>query len=183
MANMLMRRCFIGTRFPAVFRTTVLTPTIANSFKTMVPLASDVKTPIQKWGWEYLQRQKSLGRPLSPHLTVYQPQLTWMVSGLHRISGTVMGVAASLFIIGLTAMPFDFPQLIEWIRQLGLPVFLTAAVKWCIAWPITFHTINGVRFLAFDMAKGTAIKTVYKTGWTVVGLSIVIATILTFWSK
>ncbi|KAK6035492.1 hypothetical protein COOONC_27003, partial [Cooperia oncophora] len=36
-----------------------------------------VKTPIQEWGWAYLQRQKALGRPIAPHLTVYKPQLTW----------------------------------------------------------------------------------------------------------
>ena len=39
----------------------------------------EIKTPIQQIGWEYLMKQKSLGRPISPHLTIYKPQLTWMV--------------------------------------------------------------------------------------------------------
>lgn len=37
-----------------------------------------------------LNEQRSL-RPNSPHLTVYQPQLTWVLSGLTRMTG----VAAS----------------------------------------------------------------------------------------
>ena len=52
--------------------------------------ATDSKTAVQKFGWEYLQRQEKSGRPLSPHLNIYKPQLTWMLSGFHRISGCVM---------------------------------------------------------------------------------------------
>lgn len=26
-------------------------------------------------------------RPLSPHLTIYQPQITWYMSGFHRFTG------------------------------------------------------------------------------------------------
>jgi hypothetical protein len=43
-------------------------------------------------------------RPLSPHLTIYQPQLTWYMSGLHRITGvyisgctTINGSQSQLF--------------------------------------------------------------------------------------
>ncbi len=40
--------------------------------------------------WEYLKKQEQTGRPLSPHLSIYKPQLTWYASGFHRISGCVM---------------------------------------------------------------------------------------------
>lgn len=55
------------------------------------------KTSIQEFGFEYLKRQRSLNRPLSPHLTIYKPQITWMMSGLHRICGSIIG--GSNFII------------------------------------------------------------------------------------
>lgn len=51
---------------------------------------SEAATPVQKFGFEYLKKQKSLHRPLSPHLTIYKPQLTWMLSGAHRFSGCLM---------------------------------------------------------------------------------------------
>lgn len=35
----------------------------------------------------------------------------------------------------------------------------------------------------FDMAKGTDIKTVYKTGWGVVGLAAIIALVICLWPR
>jgi len=55
-----------------------------------IRLAHAQKTPVQNFGWQYLQRQQALGRPLSPHLNIYKPQLTWLISGGHRIAGCVM---------------------------------------------------------------------------------------------
>ena len=34
------------------------------------------------------ERRKVFQRPTSPHLSIYQPQLTWTLSALHRITGT-----------------------------------------------------------------------------------------------
>jgi len=152
-----------------------------SSLKTSVLRFTHEKTAVQKWGWQYLLRQQKLKRPISPHLTVYKPQLTWMLSGLHRILGTAMVGAIAVLSIGLMVAPFDFPQLIEWIRQLGLHPAIVYAVKWMIAWPLTFHAINGVRFLGFDVAMGMDLRSVYKTGWLVVGISIAFATLIAFY--
>jgi len=146
-----------------------------SSLKYCAPLASAAKTPVQEWGWEYLQRQKQLKRPIAPHLSVYKPQLTWMVSGLHRISGTVMGGAVVVAAVTLMVAPFDFISVVEFIRGLGLPGPVTFAIRYIIAWPIIFHALNGARFLGFDLGKGMAIGDVYKSGWAVVFLSIFLA--------
>ena len=39
---------------------------------------------------ELLRQQRKL-RPVSPHLTIYQPQITWYLSGAHRITGVAVG--------------------------------------------------------------------------------------------
>lgn len=39
---------------------------------------------------ELLRQQRKL-RPVSPHLTIYQPQLTAILSSLHRITGVAVG--------------------------------------------------------------------------------------------
>jgi succinate dehydrogenase/fumarate reductase cytochrome b subunit len=57
---------------------------------------SEAQTQIQKFGFEYLKKQKSMNRPLSPHLNIYKPQLTWMLSGAHRVSGSIMGGSKAL---------------------------------------------------------------------------------------
>lgn len=46
---------------------------------------------MQEYGYAYLKQQKKLQRPISPHLTIYQPQLTWLLSGAHRFAGCLMG--------------------------------------------------------------------------------------------
>ncbi|KAJ9118124.1 hypothetical protein QFC22_004025 [Naganishia vaughanmartiniae] len=37
-----------------------------------------------------LLNEQRLRRPNSPHLTIYQPQLTWYLSGLNRITGSAL---------------------------------------------------------------------------------------------
>ena len=37
-------------------------------------------------------RSQRLGRPISPHFTIYQPQLTWYMSIAHRITGAALAV-------------------------------------------------------------------------------------------
>ncbi|KAK6745245.1 hypothetical protein RB195_011766 [Necator americanus] len=146
----------------------------------------DVKTPIQEWGWAYLMRQKKLGRPISPHLTVYQPQLTWMVSGLHRVTGCVMAGVLLFGSIGFAALPFNFTQFVEYIRSWHIPPIITSVFKFVIAFPIIFHTLNGIRFIGFDLAKGVDnTKAIYKSGYLVLGLSAIIAAavVVNAWPK
>lgn len=38
-----------------------------------------------------LLRQQRKVRPISPHLSIYQPQLTWYGSAAHRITGCAIG--------------------------------------------------------------------------------------------
>jgi len=148
---------------------------IARQIQTSAVLTSDEKTPIQKFGWEYLVKQESSGRPLSPHLSVYKPQLTWMLSGFHRIAGCVMAGTLLVGGVGFWVLPLDFTTFVEFLRSLNLPCAITAAFKFIIAFPIAFHTLNGIRFMGFDLAKGTDIQSVYRSGWLVVGLSAIIA--------
>ncbi|VDN54817.1 unnamed protein product [Dracunculus medinensis] len=125
--------------------------------QTSAQSKSAAKTPIQIWGWNYLMRQRALKRPISPHLQVYKPQLTWMVSGFHRMTGCAMAGTLLIGGVGFALLPLNFTIFIEFIRGLGLPWIITDAFKFIIAYPIVFHTLNGIRFIAFDCALGTDI--------------------------
>jgi succinate dehydrogenase (ubiquinone) cytochrome b560 subunit len=52
------------------------------------------------------------------------------------------------------------------------PMLLKVAAKFAVAMPFTFHSINGVRHLVWDLGKNFKNKTIVATGWTVVGLSV-----------
>jgi len=47
-----------------------------------------LQTPAK--GQEILLKQRA-NRPISPHLTIYQPQITWYLSSVHRVSGVLLG--------------------------------------------------------------------------------------------
>jgi succinate dehydrogenase (ubiquinone) cytochrome b560 subunit len=47
-----------------------------------------------------LLRQQRLVRPKSPHLTIYEPQLTWLMSGFHRFTGCAVGAGEFFTCLG-----------------------------------------------------------------------------------
>lgn len=48
-------------------------------------------------------------------------------------------------------------------------------IKFGVAWPFTYHSFNGVRHLMWDTGRELDNKGVQRTGWAVVGLSVVSA--------
>ncbi|KAF9113546.1 cytochrome b subunit of succinate dehydrogenase, Sdh3p [Mortierella sp. AM989] len=122
-------------------------------------------------------------RPIAPHLTIYQPQLTWYMSLFHRATGGALAVGfyggAIAYAVGpLVGLGFDSATVVSTIAT--LPVAAKVAGKFIVAYPFTYHTFNGIRHLLWDTAKGLTLKGVYATGYTVLGLSTVSAVALAF---
>lgn len=114
------------------------------------------------------------GRPLSPHLQVYKPQLTSVLSILHRITGVVMAFGTFVFVWWLVAVAlggeaYSILQDIfsSWFGRLLL-------FGWSFA--LFYHLCNGIRHLFWDIGKGFDLTTAYRSGWIV----ITSATFLTF---
>ncbi len=115
-------------------------------------------------------------RPLSPHLSIYRPQLTSMTSILTRITGNALLVTALLIVWWFLAAAtssgyFDMVNglLTSWFGDLVL--FLSL-------WGIWYHLLAGLRHLYWDSGRGLEIETAEKLGWGVIGGSVVL-TILT----
>lgn len=115
-------------------------------------------------------------RPLSPHLTVYRPQLTSMTSILTRISGNALLLGALLVVAWLLAAAtsvsaFDTVNgfVTSWFGDLIMLGSL---------WALWYHTLAGVRHLIWDQGYGLEIETAEKLGWAVIVGSVVL-TILT----
>ena len=111
-------------------------------------------------------------RPLSPHLQVYRPQITSMLSFSHRISGVVLGAGALLLTWWLVAAvegpeSFDEVQTIigSWYGRLLIFGFTLA---------FYFHLCNGVRHLFWDLGYGLELRSVYRSGWVVMVLTVVL---------
>ena len=115
-------------------------------------------------------------RPLSPHIQIYRVQITSVLSILHRITGCALLLGSVLIVwwfIAAAVSPayFGFVDglLTSWP---GLLVLVGSL------WALWFHTLNGVRHLVWDTGRGFDLGMVTKTGWAVVGGSVVL-TLLT----
>jgi succinate dehydrogenase cytochrome b556 subunit len=47
-----------------------------------------------------------------------------------------------------------------------------------LAWPFTYHLLNGCRHLSWDLGKGFKIPELYKSGYAVLSLSVISALVL-----
>lgn len=122
-------------------------------------------------------------RPTSPHLTIYQPQLTMVLSGLHRITGVFMafgfyGITCTYAATSLFNIPFDSSYLVA--AAAGLPLAIKVVAKAIMAFPFAFHSFNGIRHIVWDFGKELTLRGVYRTGYIVLGLSALAGTYLTF---
>ncbi|MEX0318855.1 MULTISPECIES: succinate dehydrogenase, cytochrome b556 subunit [unclassified Ruegeria] len=115
-------------------------------------------------------------RPLSPHLTIYRPQLTSVTSILTRITGNALIVAALLIVWWFLAAATSAEY---YAVANGVITSLFGDLIMALSlWGLWYHTLAGVRHLIWDNAMGLDIPTAEKLGWAVVAGSVVL-TILT----
>ena len=110
------------------------------------------------------------GRPLSPHLSIYRPQLTSVLSILHRFTGVALGGGLLLFVwwlVAAAAGPEAFATAQGFFGSIPGGVMLFAA-----SWAFFYHLCNGVRHLVWDAGYGYELANVYRSGWAVVAASL-----------
>nr|CAB3265921.1 succinate dehydrogenase cytochrome b560 subunit, mitochondrial-like [Phallusia mammillata] len=130
---------------------------------------------------DYVARNQTRNRPTSPHLTIYTPQLTSMLSITHRGTGIWMATATSCFAFATLLRPETVDSMLAFASSLHGSMLGSAVLfeaKMAIAWPFMFHACNGLRHLIWDQAKGLGIKEVYTSGWTVLGLSTILSVLM-----
>jgi succinate dehydrogenase (ubiquinone) cytochrome b560 subunit len=125
-------------------------------------------------------RSRSLHRPISPHFTIYQPQLTWVLSIGSRV--TACGLTAALYAgtIAYGLQEHSIDQIATSITQLGLPPIVFLASKTILAWPFTFHSFAGIRHLIWDTGRALSLPGVYRTGKAVIYGSLLATVVLVF---
>ena len=95
-------------------------------------------------------------RPLSPHLTIYRPQLTSMTSIFTRLTGNALIVAALMIVwwfVAAATGPEAFATangfVTSWFGDL---------VMFLSVWAIWYHLIFGVRHLIWDSGHMLDVK-------------------------
>ncbi|KAJ5796927.1 uncharacterized protein N7518_005467 [Penicillium psychrosexuale] len=119
--------------------------------------------------------QQRLRRPVAPHLSIYRPQIGWIGSSLHRITGVALSGTLYLWATAYLASPALgwHIESASMVAAMGaLPFAAKVALKTTLALPFTYHCMNGIRHLMWDLGRGLTNPVIIKTGWTVIGLSV-----------
>ena len=121
-------------------------------------------------------------RPLSPHISIYRPQLTSVTSILNRITGNSLVISAILVVWWLSAAAsseehFNFVNSLVYSFA-GKTIFI------CSTWALWYHTLAGLRHLVWDRAIGLELDVAYIMGWALIAGSFVLTgfTIILHWS-
>ncbi len=112
-------------------------------------------------------------RPLSPHLSIYRPQLTSITSILTRITGNALIISVLLIVWWLLAAStsatyFDVANAVvtSWVGDVVLSLSIFA---------LWYHLLAGVRHMIWDQALMLELKSAEVLGWIVVIVSIVLS--------
>ena len=115
---------------------------------------------------------KLVKRPLSPHLQVYKPQLTSVLSITHRGTGVFLSFGALVLTYWLVSLAVS-EELFNsfhlhttfWYGKLFLIGFVFS---------LYYHLSNGIRHLFWDIGLGLEISTTYKSGYFIIFISVVL---------
>ena len=109
-------------------------------------------------------------RPLSPHLQIYKPQLTSVLSISHRMTGFALSIIILLspvIIYFLTNSADTHQFVISLLQNSFIKLIFSLAL-----FGLIYHLCNGIRHLAWDAGYGLDLDSSYKSGYIVIGVSI-----------
>jgi len=112
----------------------------------------------------------SQSRPLSPHLQVYRPMYTMVLSISHRASGVFQSVGLLLLAYWLVAAASGAQAYATAAKFFGHPLVRLAIAAWMIAF--WYHLFAGIRHLVWDAGYGFEKHTARRSGQLIIVLSV-----------
>ena len=118
-------------------------------------------------------------RPLSPHLQIYKPQITSILSISHRITGIllVLGLLCSFIFLVLLTLGENYYKI--WLLFSNSIFGEIVLFGWLLA--LIFHMLNGIRHLFWDIGIGLSLNEAKWTGVIVCILTILLSLSMGFY--
>ncbi|MDR3425571.1 MAG: succinate dehydrogenase, cytochrome b556 subunit [Alphaproteobacteria bacterium] len=118
-------------------------------------------------------------RPRSPHLQIYKPQLSSVLSITHRASGVGLTLGAVVFVVWLVALAGGQDSYNTFLSYAH--TIIGQIILFGLSCALIYHYCCGIRHLLWDAGYCLDIKDVYKTGYIM--LAIVPCLIAFVWLK
>jgi succinate dehydrogenase / fumarate reductase cytochrome b subunit len=100
--------------------------------------------------------------PLSPHLQIYKWQISSLLSITHRIVGVINILAITLICIWVLSLLLGESNYET--TQVFLKSFFGKFIIVFLCWTFSFHILNEIRHLVWDMGYGFDLKVTKITG-------------------
>jgi succinate dehydrogenase / fumarate reductase cytochrome b subunit len=108
------------------------------------------------------------GRPLSPHLSIYRPMLTMLMSIAHRVSGVANAVGFLLlawWLVAIASGPDAYAIVSDVFGSIPGQVLL-----FLFSWALIHHMLGGIRHLIWDTGHGLDKVSIEIFAWaTIIG--------------
>ena len=115
-------------------------------------------------------------RPLSPHLQVYRPQMTSVMSIMHRAAGIVLTTGTLVMTAWLVSLAMGAESYGMVAAFLAHPLGQFVLFGYSVA--LIYHALNGIRHLGWDIGIGLTVPEVYRNGQLVLILTAVLTAAL-----
>ena len=119
-----------------------------------------------------MSNELEAGRPLSPHLQIYRPMLTMMMSIAHRISGASLAVGFTLltwWLVAISMGPEAYAYVADFFGSL-----IGRALLLLFTWALIHHMLGGIRHLIWDTGAGFSRTSIEVLAWATITGSIVL---------
>lgn len=111
--------------------------------------------------------------PLSPHLQIYKPQITSLLSIAHRITGFGLNLALILLSLWIISFAMGSVYYDYFISLFNL--FFVKIIVFFIVLGISYHALNGIRHILWDFGLLISNKAASFSGLTIIISSIVLS--------
>lgn len=118
-----------------------------------------------------------LKRPLSPHLSIYKPQISSVLSIGHRVTGFGLYIATILMMWWFALWVFS--EFDSWYFKIFDHTLIKVIIFFTI-YGYSYHLSTGIRHLIWDVGIGYDISSMNFSGWIAVCSSLILTLILTY---
>ena len=116
---------------------------------------------------------KNKNRPISPHLSIYKPQITSILSISHRMSGVFQSVGLLVIIFLLLCLLMG--DNIHQYFMLFAHSLIGRAFLFFYVLSLSYHLLNGIRHIIWDFGYGFEIRNVHYSGVIIIFFTVILA--------
>jgi succinate dehydrogenase / fumarate reductase, cytochrome b subunit len=122
------------------------------------------------------EAKHTIERPISPHLSIYRPQINMVMSIVHRITGGALYFGTTLLAAWLVAAAMGEREFAFVNALFGHPIGLLVLLGY--SWALLHHMLGGLRHLTWDTGRAFDLRSVNILSWlTIVGSLVATAAV------